>query len=224
MVGTETWLNHTIITSELMPPTYQVFRRDRLSCTTGGGVLLAINSNLVSGEELHLETNGEMIWASVSIKSYHTLYLGAFYRPHHGIYLLDKQCLNELHLSISRLPNNCHIILAGDFNLPEVDRSKKFVSPQCRYSALSNQLIDITLDYNLHQVVTSPTRENNFLDLVFTNVPFLVQNASILPGLSDHDMVSVEILISPVRIKQPRRKIFCIKKGNVNIILYFHFQ
>ena len=29
VVGTETWLNHTILTSELMPPTYQVFRSDR---------------------------------------------------------------------------------------------------------------------------------------------------------------------------------------------------
>ena len=138
VTGTETWLNHTILTSEFMPPTYQVFRSDRQTCTTGGGVLLAINSNLVSREELHLETNGEMICASVSIKSYPTLYLGAFYRPHHGISLLDKQCLNELDLSISRIPNNCHIILAGDFNLPDVDWSKKFVCPQCRYSALSN--------------------------------------------------------------------------------------
>ena len=202
MVETETWLNHAILTSEFMPPTYQIFLRDRQTCTTGGGVLLAINSDLVEREELHLETNGEMIWASVSIKSYPTLYLGAFYRPHHGISLL--LCLNELDLSISRLPNNCHIILAGDFNLPDVDWSKKFVNPQCRYSALSNQLINIALDYDLHQVVTSPTRENNILDLVFTNVPFLVQNASILPGLSDHDIVSVEIMISPVRIKQPR--------------------
>ena len=98
MVGTETWLNHTILTSELMPPTYQVFRRDRQSSTTGGGVLLAINSNLVAGEELHLETNGETIWVSVYIKSYPTLYLGEFYRPHRGISLLDKQCLNELDL------------------------------------------------------------------------------------------------------------------------------
>ena len=218
MAGTETWLNHTILTSEFMPPTYQVFRSDRQTCTTGGGVLLAINSNLVSREELHLETNGEMIWASVSIKSYPTLYLGAFYRPHHGISLLDKQCLNELHLSISILPNNCHIILAGDFNLPDVDWSKKFVCPQCRYSALSNQLINITLDHNLHQVVTSPTRENNILDLVFINVPFLVQNASILPGLSDHDMVSVEILLSPVRIKQPCRKTFLYNKGKFDLI------
>ena len=156
-----------------------------------------------------------MIWASVCIKSYPTLYLGAFNRPHHGISLLNRQCLNELDLSISRLPNNCHIILAGDLNLPDVDWSKKFVNPQCRYSTLSNQLVNIALDHNLHQVVTSPTRENNILDLVFTNVPFLVQNASILPGLLDHDMVSVEILISPVRIRQPRRKIFFIKKGNL---------
>ena len=67
-------------------------------------------------------------------------------------------------------------------------------------------------------MVTSPTRENNILDLVFINVPFLVQNASILPGLSDHDMVSVEILISPDRIKQPRRKIFFYKKGKFDLI------
>ena len=67
-------------------------------------------------------------------------------------------------------------------------------------------------------MVTSPTRENNILYLVFTNVPFLVQNASILPGLSDHDMVSVEILISPVRIKPPGRKIFLCKKGKFDLI------
>ena len=67
-------------------------------------------------------------------------------------------------------------------------------------------------------MVTSPTRENNILDLVFINVPFLVQNASILPGLSDHDMVYVEILISPVRIKQPCRKIFLFKKGKFDLI------
>ena len=204
----ETSLNHTILTSEL---TYQVFRRSRQTSTTGDGVLLAIHSNLVAREELHLKTNGEMIWASVYIKSYPTLYLRAFHRPHHDISLLDKQCLNELYLSIARLPNNCHITLAGDFILPDVEWSKKFVNPQCRYSILSNQLINITLDYNL--VAANPTMENNILDLVFTNVPFLVQNARILPGLSDHDMISVEILISPVRIKEPRRKIFLYKKG-----------
>ena len=143
-----------------MPPTYQVFHRDHQTSTTGGGVLLAIHSNQVAREDLNLETNSEMILASVNIKSYPTLYLGALNRPHHDISLLDKQCLNELDLSIFRLPNNCHITLAGDFNLPDVDWSKKFVNPLCRFSTLSNQLINITQDYNLHQVDTNPKREN----------------------------------------------------------------
>ena len=37
----------------------------------------------------------------VHIKGSHTLCLGAFYRPHVDISLSDKQCLNELDLSIS---------------------------------------------------------------------------------------------------------------------------
>ena len=78
--------------------------------------------------------------------------------------------------------------------------------------------MNITQDYNLHQVVTSPTRENNILDLVLINVSFLIQNASNLPGLSDHGMVSVEILISPVRIKQPGRKIFFYKNWKFDLI------
>ena len=53
---------------------------------------------------------------------------------------------------------------------------------------------------------------------VFTYVPFLVQNANILPGLSNHDIVSVEILISPVRMKQPRIKIFFNKKWTFDLI------
>ena len=85
-------------------------------------------------------------------------------------------------------------------------------------SSFSDQLINITQNYNLHRVATSPTRENNILGLVLTNVPFLVQNASILPGLSNHDIVSVEILISPVRIKQPCRKIFLHKKWKFDLI------
>ena len=121
-----------------MPPTYQVFCRDRQTSTTSGGVLLAIHSNPVAREEPHLETNGEIIWASAYIKSYPTLHLGAFYRPHHGISLLDKQCLNEFDPSISRLTNNCHIILAGDFNLTDVDWLMKFVHSQGHYLILSN--------------------------------------------------------------------------------------
>ena len=167
---------------------------------------------------MRLEIKCEIIWASVHIKGNPTLYFGAFYRAHSGTSSLDNQCLSELDQSISRLPKNCQIMLAGDFNLPDVDWTKSYFKPGGRYPAISKKLINITQDLNLHQIVTSPTREDNILDLVFTNVPLLIQNVSIIPGLADHDIVSVEILTSPSRIRQPRRKVFLYKKGKFDLI------
>ena len=43
----------------------------------------------------------------------------------------------------------------------------------------------------LEQMVTSPTGGQNILDLFFTTNPTLVNKTSILPGLSDHDIVLV---------------------------------
>ena len=63
-------------------------------------------------------------------------------------------------------------------------------------------------DNNLHQVVTSPTRENNILDLKFTNVPLLVQNVSILPGLADHDIVSEKSLFYLSELNNSAEKYF----------------
>ncbi|KAJ8044639.1 hypothetical protein HOLleu_07428 [Holothuria leucospilota] len=79
-------------------------------------------------------------------------------------------------------------------------------------------MLDIANEHNLHQVVSSPTRGDNILDLLFTNIPTLVQSVNILPGLADHDIVSTEILTSPQRVKLPRRRVFLYKKGNFDLI------
>ena len=129
-----------------------------------------------------------MTWASVYIKSSPALYLGTFYSSILA-FPCQANCFDELDLSISRLPNNCHIILASDFILLDVDWSKKFVVLQICYSSYYNQLMNTVHDYNLHQVVTIFVDEDNILDLVFTYVPFCVQIVSILPGLVDHDIV-----------------------------------
>ena len=110
-----------------MPPTYQVFCRDRQTSTTGSGVLLAIHSRLVQIGELHLEANGEMICPSNHTKGYPISNHGAACRPNPGISLTEKQCWNELDLSISKLQKNCHNILVIDFNLLDVHLSKKLV-------------------------------------------------------------------------------------------------
>ena len=65
----------------------------------------------------------------------------------------------------------------------------------------------------LEQMVTSPTRGQNILDLFFTTNPTLVNKTSILPGLSDHDIVIVEINSRPEIIKQVPRDITLYKKS-----------
>ena len=218
IAGTETWLNDSVYSNEFLPPSYQIFHNDRQTDTSGGGVFLAIKSNLIAREELEYKTNCESVWASIHIKGNPALFFGAFYRRHFGSTAHNQDYLKELDVAISKLPVNCQIMLAGDFNLPDVDWVKNYFTPGGRYPALSKQMIDIVQDYNVHQVVTSPTREDNILDLVFTNIPSLVQNVNILPGISDHDIVSVEILTSSHRIRLPRRKIFLFKKGNFDKI------
>ncbi len=217
VVGTETWLHGSILTSEFLPEGYQIFRNDRE--TSGGGVFLAFKSNLIAKEEIDLQTNCESIWASMHIKGRPALYVGAFYRKHFGNTTLDQNYIKELDTALSKIPPNCQVLLAGDFNLPDVMWEKNYFPPGGRYPAVSKQVIDLTQNYNLHQIVTKPTRANNILDLVFTNVPTLVQSVDVIPGVSDHDgIVSADFLISSRRIKQPRRKIFLYKKGDFNKI------
>ena len=82
----------------------------------------------------------------------------------------------------------------------------------------------------LEQMVTSPTWGQNILDLFFTTNPTLVNKVSILPGLSDHDIVLVEVNSRPEIIKQVPRDIPLYKKANWDQLkqsmrdLYTEFQ
>ena len=82
----------------------------------------------------------------------------------------------------------------------------------------------------LEQMVTSPTQGQNILDLFFTTNPTLVNKISILPGLSDHDIVLVEVNSRPKIIKQIPPDIPLYKKANWDQLkqsmrdLYTEFQ
>lgn len=73
-------------------------------------------------------------------------------------------------------------------------------------------MLELATELNLGQMVNEPTRNGNILDLVFTNTPTFVQNIDILPGLGDHDIVLIDALLTPQRVKAPRRKVYLYKK------------
>ena len=64
------------------------------------------------------------------------------------------------------------------------------------------------------QMVTSPTRGQNILDLFFTTNPTLVDDISVISGLSEHDIVLAQVNVKPKVTKQVPRNIQPYEKAN----------
>ncbi len=114
VVGTESWLSDSISTGEIFPSHYNVFRCDRLTNNfRRGGVFIAVKNTLIASLEKKLQTNCESIWISLHVKGLSPVFIGAFYRPPSS----DNKYINELYLSLSKIPQNASVWLLGDFNL-----------------------------------------------------------------------------------------------------------
>ena len=75
------------------------------------------------------------------------------------------------------------------------------------------KFIDSLDDNGLVQMVEQPTRNQNTLDLIITNLPSKVIRTDTIPGISDHDAVYTELDMSPVTYRQLPRKIPLYKKA-----------
>jgi len=60
-------------------------------------------------------------------------------------------------------------------------------------TTMRERLIQFSNDFQLQQFITFPTNRVNVLDVPFTAHPDLILNCIPLPGLSDHEMVLVEL-------------------------------
>ena len=91
------------------------------------------------------------------------------------------------------------IIISGDFNFPQVNWS----DPDCRKISAAtndekiqlNKLLNLTDDFFLQQLVTQPTRNDNILDLVFTNITDSLFDCTISKHktLSDHNLIELKL-------------------------------
>ena len=211
VVGTESWLTESIATREIFASHYNVFRRDRLTNNLRGGrVFIAVKDTLIASLENNLQANCESIWISIHVQGLSPVFIGAFYRPPSS----DNEYINELDLSLSKIPQNAYVWLLGDFNLPDINWDSVEFKPCGQYPSISKSLINIINDHHLQQMVDEPTRDRNILDLCFTNCPAQVDKVSIRTGISDHDMVVVKAVIKS-KIQRPiKRKIFLYSKAN----------
>ncbi|CAC5403809.1 unnamed protein product [Mytilus coruscus] len=119
IIGTETWLNKDILSSEFFTMMdYTVYRKDRPPSTNNlsyGSVLVAITTNLLSEEIRDLQTDSESIWVQINMTNARKLIVGSYYRPQS----YNSTSIEQLKTSLDRINQNAKstIILGGDFNL-----------------------------------------------------------------------------------------------------------
>lgn len=186
----------------MFPPhiSYNVYCHDHCS-TRGGSILMAIKNN-ISSLCISRNNNLELIWVRIS-SPHSNIIIGVCYRaPESDNTFVDKMrdALHELQTSHPRAV----FFLFGDFNFPSINWSSLTVTNKSAINE-SKKFLDLTLDFNLAQVVSRPTRLENTLDLVFSTTPEYIRNIIHSPGLSDHQLLSMTMSLPIIR-KMPTQK------------------
>ena len=168
IVGTESWLSIDIRDSEIFPPGYTPYRADRVSKTTrSGGVFVLVRDTLICYEQPQLRSECEITWVKLEIVGAQPLYLAAYYKPSED----DQDSLDMLRNSLEKLNGKKgNIMVVGDFNLPKFTWTdcEPSIRPDSSGGSVYDSFVDILDDFNLVQIVTEPTREDNILDLILT--------------------------------------------------------
>jgi len=219
--GTESWLrgikpgkNPTqdhIKSAEVFPDNYNVYRNDR--STRGGGVFILVHKSLTSVEQPEFVTDCEINWVKVKMHNHKDLHIGAFYMPER-----NQQDVDQLKKSINLLTEDGRkqreIILAGDFNCPDIDWPSHTAHSSGKDNTIQQALIDTTSAAFLTQVHHTPTRGPNILDLIFSSNPTLVKSSVSIPGVSDHEAVVADLDVKPQKTHQKPRKCYKFTKAN----------
>ena len=82
----------------------------------------------------------------------------------------------------------------GDFNLPKVNWPEGHILPGMskHEQRQAESLLDLTNMLFMEQIILHPTRDNNILDLCFTNNMELIHNVRVTPTIhSDHNIVEL---------------------------------
>ena len=100
------------------------------------------------------------------------------------------------------------VVIAGDFNLPDIDWSKQQITNN-RTASKHNKLLEIINKFGLQNMLNNPTRidSGNILDLILTSNPSIIVNTHTTPGMSDLEAVTFNINLNPIRNRKPPQNI-----------------
>ena len=180
-----------------------------------------VKGDIIVSEQKEYKTDCEIIWLKLELVGTKPLFIAAYYRPKEG----DSYSADEFHRSLEMVSQQKgDIWVLGDFNYPKLDWDEEdvpFIRPGCTLTKLYEGFIETLKDFNLMQMVREPTRGGNILDLFLTTNHTLVESVSIIPGLSDHDIVRCTVNTKPkVTKNSPRRTLLYRKADWASLKIY----
>ena len=124
------------------------------------------------------------------------------------------QTVRELERTLPRtVGNNNRIVLAGDFNCPDVNWENATTASGAADRPIQQALVDVTTAASLTQVHAESTRQDAMLDLVFMSNPTLLKSSVTVPGISDHNCIVTDIDAHPQRVKEKPRRSYKFTKA-----------
>lgn len=207
----ESHLSTSIPDSDINIPNYNVMRRDRNR--QGGGVLLYVHDRFTCVRRPDLESPSlEMLWVEITLRN-HNVLVGVCYRP-------PNQSAQDVDVFIDGLqdtlesitgPANQSIVLLGDFN----DRCTAWDSDHVN-SELGQKLVNLVASLNLFQLIQTPTRNENLLDLLITDSPGYFTDVDTLSPINDldHHVIHGTLALSTPKAYSFKRKVWLYELGN----------
>ena len=143
----------------------------------GRGTVLYIKEHLIS---VNLQLNAvddSSIWGEIPLKNKDKLIVGVVYRSPNSSDE-DNGHIMDMIGEVSAM-NSSHLLILGDFNLPEIDWSNQ--SAEGPLSHPSNSFLECIRDCFLYQHVTEPThyrgtQRPSVIDLIITNEENMIQD------------------------------------------------
>jgi hypothetical protein len=223
---TETWLTQKATNSLLTKDTpYTLVRSDRSSTQKGGGAAIFIKK-LIPFQTIKTPKNANSDICAIDLFSplnqQKTRFIN-IYRPTTNETLDDFENLTETLSELISVDFPCSIF--GDFNLPNLTWSSSgFSLSKPTPTPFETTFINFVVSSGISQIITQPTRNDKFLDLVFTTQPNLLLDPRVEPPFSNSDhcsiITNINLLTKP-SFSAPR---FNFYKGNYdqinNILLH----
>ena len=205
---TETWLNteNRDFLAEYKLPGYTTFEKSRTD-KNGGGVLLYVKDHLNPVQLLKPQIlNIDALYLQLKDNRDKKIVIGLIYRPPAQPVHTDS----EIYEQISEVCDSQDTIMMGDFNLPVPTWGEpiNLRNGQDLYTNLQES--------SLTQLVHSPTRGNNILDLVLTTNEDLIDNLVVNSEFSNSDHRAISFTLSFTNQKQniSNQKIPDFRKAN----------